>query len=117
MAVVVKIANLILKNKDKEGVSDFLASIPDQEEWKAFIEGELKRSNDTNNKNLGGQQPRPMDDENDEKDYDMNMEKIMARFSNFNSSMSNRESSNEDEEDEDENTEIHRQEDEEEQTK
>jgi hypothetical protein len=49
------------------------------------VEGELKRSNETNNKALGDQKVRnSMDDEGDDKDYEMNMEKIMAKFSNFN---------------------------------
>lgn len=118
MATVIKIANLIVKNKDKEGVSDFLASLPNSDEWKSFVEGELKKSNEINNKNLGGQQPRNLDDDNDEKDYEMNMEKIMAKFSNFNSGMSNRSQSNdEDEEEEEDNTEINRKEEEEDETK
>lgn len=54
MAAVVKIANLIVKNKDKEGVADYLTNMPQAEDWRVFVEGELKRSNDTNNKNLGG---------------------------------------------------------------
>jgi hypothetical protein len=54
MALVVKTANLIVKNKDKVEVAAYLASLPKPEEWTQFVEGELKRSNDTNNKNLGG---------------------------------------------------------------
>lgn len=54
-----------------------------------------------------------MDEDDNEKDYEMNMEKIMAKFTNFNTSMSNRSSSSKDdtEEDEDEETEINRNED------
>ena len=76
------------------------------------MEGELKKSNDTNNKNLGGQQPRnSMDEDDNDKDYEVNMEKIMAKFTNFNASMSNRSSSsndNDDDEEEDDETTINR---------
>lgn len=110
MAIVVKIANLINKNKDKAGVAEFLASLPDPSVWKQFVEGELQKSNETNNKNLGGQQPRnPIDDDDNDKDYEMNMEKIMAKFTNFNTNMSNKENSSQSEDDdEDEDTEVKR---------
>jgi hypothetical protein len=54
-----------------------------------------------------------MDDDDHEKDYEMNMEKIMAKFSNFNSQMSNRSSatSNDNDDDEEEDVEIARHED------
>ena len=119
MAIVVKIGNLLVKNKEKAGVAEFLASLEDPLVWKQFVEGELLKSNETNNKNLGGQQPRnPIDDDNDDKDYEMNMEKIMAKFSNFNSNMSNKENSSQSEEDdEDEDTEVNRNNEEEEEVK
>lgn len=86
MATVTKLSNLLIKNSKLEEVKAILDA---SEDWTSFVEGELKRSNDTNNKSLGGQQPRPsMDDEDNEKDYEMNMEKIMAKFSNFNSVLS-----------------------------
>jgi len=56
MAVVVKIANLIIKSKDKADVAEYVESLG--EDWTLFTEGELKRSNETNQKSLGGQQPR-----------------------------------------------------------
>lgn len=52
MATVVKIANYLIKNKDKEEVGEYLTSLGG--EWQQFVEGELKRSNDTNNRSLGG---------------------------------------------------------------
>ena len=101
MATVIKIANLIQKNKDKEEVADYIKE--NEEEWQKFVDGELKRSNEANTRSLGGQQPRTsMGDEDDsEKDYEMNMEKIMAKFSNFNAVLSQKENaaSNEDDED------------------
>lgn len=56
MAVIVKVANLIIKSKDKADVAEYLESMG--EDWILFTEGELKRSNETNQKSLGGQQPR-----------------------------------------------------------
>jgi hypothetical protein len=54
MAVVVKIANNIINGaKDKDFVSEYLDSLG--EDWKQFVDGELKRSNETNSKSLGGQ--------------------------------------------------------------
>lgn len=98
MAAVTKIANLLLKNKSP-AVTSYLASLG--EEWTKFVYGELKRSNDNNNRSLGGHNNRPsMDDEDNDKDYEMNMEKIMQKFSNFNTSLNNN-SNDDDEEEED----------------
>eukprot|EP00347_Sterkiella_histriomuscorum_P022039 403331901 len=112
MALVIKTANLFQKSRETfEEVREYLESSSFSGDWAAFVEGELKKSNDTNNRNLGGQQPRTsMDEDENEKDYEMNMEKIMAKFSNFNASMSNRSSSsntdNDDEEEEEEDSDI-----------
>lgn len=54
MALVVKTANLLQKHKDSDEVKDYLDNSDFTEDWKKFVEGELKKSNDTNNKNLGG---------------------------------------------------------------
>jgi hypothetical protein len=85
-------------------------------DWQIFVEGELRRSNDTNNKNLGGQQPRGSidGDDDDTNSYEMNMEKIMAKFTSFSSSMSDKSKNDKDDEEEDEDTEINRKEDDEE---
>lgn len=71
------------------------------EDWQFFVEGELKKSNEVNNKHLGGQQPRHGIKEEDDSDthYEVSMEKIMQRFSNFNSIISS--NSQDDDEDED----------------
>ncbi len=100
MAVVVKIANLLLKNKEKDYVGAYLASLG--EDWPLFIEGELKRSNETNTKSLGGQQPRNASDEDDDMDGHMSMDSILSRFSNFNTKLSQSHSVNNDDEEEDE---------------
>lgn len=108
MALVIKLGNIIQKNRDKKGVEEYFNALPNQEQWTQFVEGELRRSNDTNNKNLGGQQPRSsMDEDDNERDYEMNMEKIMAKFTNFSTSMSNK-SNNDDDEEEDEDIEVTR---------
>lgn len=87
MAVVTKVSNLLQKNIDKEEIKAYLETV---EGWTNYVEEELKKINDTNNRNLGGQQPRQnnMDDDDNDQNYEVNMEKIMARFSNFNSMQS-----------------------------
>ena len=52
MGILVKLSNLIVKNNNKEEVKAYLAEI--DEDWMSYQNGELKRSNDTNNINLGG---------------------------------------------------------------
>lgn len=101
MALVTKLGNLIEnQRKNHEEVQEYVDSLG--EDWKQFVEGELKRSNDTNNKSLGGQQPRSsMSDDEGDKDYEMTMEKIMTKFSNFNTALSNRQSSTENDDDDD----------------
>jgi hypothetical protein len=98
MAAVIKIAAAINKYKDKPEVKEYVESLGD--DWKSFIEGEFKRSTDINNKNLGDQRPRSSIDDEDDNNYEMNMDKIMAKFSNFNSGMASK--SNEEEEEEQE---------------
>lgn len=111
MAVVVKIANLLVKNKNKEEVGAYLESLG--EDWKNFAEGELKKSNDTNSKSLGGQQPRSQPGDDDDMEGSMSMDSILSRFSNFSSERNKRETINsnnhddDDDEDEDEDEEEH----------
>jgi hypothetical protein len=68
------------------------------EPWSAFVEGELRSSLDRNALNLGGQQPRGSvgDDDDADNHYEVNMEQIMKKFTNFNSQASSA-SSNQDE--------------------
>lgn len=50
-----------------------------------------------------------MDEDDNDRDYEMNMEKIMAKFTNFSTSMSNKSNNDDDDEDgEDEEIEINR---------
>ena len=99
MAAVIKLGNFVTKNATVEDVKEYTEGLG--AEWTNFVEEELKKSNDTNNKSLGGQQPRhSMDEEDNDNHYEVNMEKIMQRFSNYNTlSMS---SSNQDDDEEDE---------------
>ena len=52
MALVIKLANLLEQNKANEDVEEYLDALGEQ--WTEFVEGELKTSNNLNNKNLGG---------------------------------------------------------------
>jgi hypothetical protein len=89
MAVVVSISNKLQKKYNNNGESDapvveYLDNVG--EEWRDFVDNELKNSNNNNEKTLGGCTTRNMseDDEKEESNYDVQMEKIMARFTNFN---------------------------------
>jgi hypothetical protein len=98
MAAVIRLANFVTKHAASQDVQEYTAGLGS--DWTNFVENELKKSNETNNKSLGGQQPRhSMDEDDNDNHYEVNMEKIMQRFSNYNQlSMS---SSNQDEEEED----------------
>lgn len=100
MGVVVKIANSLIKAKDKDFVSEYLESLG--EDWRLFVEGELKRSNENNTRSLGGQQPRPSGSEDDDMDSSTSMDSILSRFSNFNTAMSQKANSQQDDDDDDE---------------
>jgi len=76
------------KNQEDIVVIDYLDQVG--EDWRDFVSGELKKSNENNKKTLGGSVNRAGDDEDDkdENNYDVQMEKIMARFTNFNQMLS-----------------------------
>lgn len=84
MAAVIKLANFVTKHAATSAdVSEYTAGLGS--DWTSFVENELRKSNETNNKSLGGQQPRhSMDDDDNDNHYEVNMEKIMQRFSNYN---------------------------------
>lgn len=76
MATVIKIANALVKHNSDEEVSQYLESLG--AEWTQFVEGELKRSNEKNNRVIGSQtKPLPDDDPDD---YHMNVNKLMEKF-------------------------------------
>lgn len=99
MAVVIDVANKMVKRTEQPGAASTVDAAQAQEdmtvinyldtvqEWKAFVEGELSKSNKKNNKTLGGSS-RPSDDDNQDDEgeinYDVQMDKIMARFNSFN---------------------------------
>jgi cobalamin biosynthesis protein CobT len=101
MAVIVKIANILVKNKaSNEDVANYLESLGDS--WRRFSDGELKASNDKNTRSLGGQQPRSLPGDDDEMEGSMSMDSILSRFSNFNSESQKRNPSNDFDDDDDE---------------
>lgn len=52
--------------------------------WKEFVDGELDKSNKKNKRTLGGTTRAPDEDANeDDTGYDVQMDKIMARFNSF----------------------------------
>lgn len=110
MAVVIDVSNKLVKRTEQVGagkdaattsedltVIDYLDTV---KEWKEFVDGELDASNKKNKRTLGGS-TRPVEDEtnDDENGYDVQMDKIMARFNNFNRILSQ---SSKDEDDDDE---------------
>ena len=114
MALVISVANKLQKKYDgsanSEGMEDnimveYLDSVG--EEWRKFVDVELKNSNEKNNKTLGGCTSRNNASEEDDKDdnnYDVQMEKIMARFTNFNQILSQNPSNNDEDDDDDDDT-------------
>ena len=85
MTLVIRLGNLLEKHKEREPVQEYLAKM--EESYHKFVTGELKIANDRNSRNLGGQQSRVSldeEDENDKEDYDVNLQNIMSKFSNFN---------------------------------
>lgn len=71
--------------------------------WKEFVNGELEKSNKKNKRTLGGTTRAPEDDPNDdETGYDVQMDKIMARFNNFDQIITHGSSNDDDDEDSDE---------------
>ena len=104
MAVVIDIANKMVKRTEQPGAASTADAAQVQEdmtvinyldnvtEWKNFTENELSRSNKKNNKTLGGSS-RPTDEDNQDDDgeinYDVQMDKIMARFNSFNQIIQN----------------------------
>jgi len=110
MALVISVSNKLQKKyrgeeQEDNVVSDYLDGVG--EEWRAFVDDELKKSNENNNKTLGGCTTRNNMSEEDEKEdsnYDVQMEKIMARFTNFNQILSQTAGNDDDDDDDDEDT-------------
>jgi hypothetical protein len=110
MGHVVKLANLLQKHRGaQEDLEEYLQSLDPA--WTEFVRSELRRSNETNSRNLGGHSSKLFgedDDDNDDengyhKEVEVNMNDIMAKFSSFNSLLSG---SNADDDDDHEAEEI-----------
>jgi hypothetical protein len=88
MATMVKICNQLQKHKDKPEIAAYLEQF--QADWQTLVNGELLKSNTTNNRSLGDVLTRnhATEDDDDSNSYEVNMERIMAKFTNFNSSQS-----------------------------
>ena len=102
MAFAIKLGNLF---KAQEGSDSFkglesLEMLFENLKWKDFVAGELSRSNELNDRHLGGRQRSNTDDDDDPTSrMDENMEEIMSRFNIVNNLMSK---SNADDDDDDE---------------
>jgi len=108
MALVISVSTKIQTNYDNKDqvVNDYIENVGG-EEWKNFVDNELAKSNENNNKTLGGCTRNPNNDDNDEGgegSYDVQMEKIMQRFTNFNQILSETAGQDDDDDDEDEDT-------------
>ena len=75
------------QQKEKEEVAAYLETVT---EWKTFLSDEYFKILSKQSRNLGGQKPkRGMDDDDNENSFEVNIDSIMTRFSNFTSSMQN----------------------------
>jgi hypothetical protein len=110
MALVVEVSTKLNTKYESTGetkddvVTDYLDNTGG-EDWKSYIDGEYKKSNENNKKTLGGCTRNNMSEDNDENgegNYDVQMEKIMQRFTNFNQILSETSGQDDDDEDEDE---------------
>ena len=112
MNLVVQISNQLIKKADSKAdaadsekkedsvIVNYLESAGD--EWKSFVDDELKKSNENNNRTLGGSTTqKDKESDNEDSNYDVQMEKIMARFTNFNQILSQGNTVDDDEEDDD----------------
>lgn len=90
MGFAIKLSNLIKKKCEAEQMTTMEGGEEIfTEDWTAYVEGELTKSNTENARNLGG---RPHSNETDEEEtnqFDVNMDRIMQRFNCFNSIMQN----------------------------
>ena len=67
MALVISVSTKIQTNYDNKDqvVNDYIENVGG-EEWKNFVDNELQKSNENNNKTLGGCTRNPNNDDNDE---------------------------------------------------
>lgn len=81
MNLVIQISNQLQKRTEAKTEGTEAEKKPDTvvedilsaagEEWRAWVDGELKSSNDNNAKNLGGSSSKPPDSDNEDSNYDV----------------------------------------------
>lgn len=101
MAFAIKLANQLVTVRDSASFKELpeLATVFTPE-WNAFVKGELARSNELNNRALGGRQRSKSDDEEDSSNrLDENMEEIMSRFNIVNNLISSSNDNTDDDDD------------------
>lgn len=96
MGMIIRISNSLQSAQHNQEVADFLDNSGEQ--WSKYVKGDLKKINETNNKKLGGQEPKAPGPSDEEEQTFEPMDSIMARFSNF----SERSSENNQDDDDDE---------------
>lgn len=101
MGFVIKLANLIKSIHDNEELNSLeKAKEVFGDSWVLFLAGELQVSNERNCRSLGGKMKVFMED--DDNQFEVNMEKIMSRFTTFNSIVSSSSDNNDNDEEEEE---------------
>lgn len=96
MGMVIRISNALQFATQNQEVADFLDNTGDK--WAEYANGDLRQRNETNNKKLGGQEPKTLDASEDDEQKFEPMDSIMARFSNFSKASSNNNQDDEEEE-------------------
>ncbi len=94
MALVIKLGNMIQKNRDREEIKEAIEEIED--DWEQFVSDELKIQVELQEMDLGGSQTN--NDNEDEGDGPQSMENIMGRFANYSQNSSQSEEDDEEEE-------------------
>jgi hypothetical protein len=91
MGCVIKLANMIKKVAEADNLeSQEDASDVFTKEWKAFLEGEVTKSNKADSTTLGGASKNFNNSDSEEEPaahFDDNMDAIMGRFTAFNTAM------------------------------
>lgn len=99
MGFVIKLANLLVKNKTSLAEGEKDVSEVYSSNWDSFVSGELETSNERNGRNLGGRPTSTTSEDDDTNQFDVNMDNIMKRFKCFNTIMQNNSSTDEDDKD------------------
>ena len=100
MTLVTRLGNMLERHSSVEVVKEYVEFLG--EEYPVFVNGELKVSNDRNNRKLCGQESKVSldEDEENDKEFEMNMDQLMQKFTSFDS-LFKKADNNDDEEQED----------------